>query len=211
MITPEIVALCTGLSPSADARSSGVPLSTIPQAKGQLPPPSRSFNPHTAAPVSSFAVQVWAPPRSLAATRGILSSPRGTQMFHFPRFPPGLSPGDGPCARRVAPFGVLRISGRQRLPQAFRRVAASFLGRHRQGIHPAPFFRTSLSSVVPLVVARPGIRHSALRCRPARASKGRILHHRCRSGPPHPPGRARFSATFPSQDIEICCSCSARG
>jgi hypothetical protein len=59
-------------------------------------------------------------------------------------------PGDGPCAHRVAPFGSPGISGCQRLPQAFRRVAASFLGRHRQGIHPAPVFRTSLSSIGPL-------------------------------------------------------------
>jgi hypothetical protein len=52
---------------------------------------------------------VWAAPRSLAATRGILSFPRGTKMFQFPRFPPS-----GLCvqpvvtrdeAGRVAPFG----------------------------------------------------------------------------------------------------------
>jgi hypothetical protein len=30
---------------------------------------------------------VWAPPRSLATTWGIISSPRGTEMFQFPRFP----------------------------------------------------------------------------------------------------------------------------
>ena len=40
---------------------------------------------------AQYAAQVWAPPRSLAATRGILSAPRGTQMFHFPRFPPSQS------------------------------------------------------------------------------------------------------------------------
>ena len=76
----------------------------------------------------------------------------------LPAVPPRLPPGDGPCAHRVAPFGSPRISGCQRLPWAFRRVAASFLGRHRQGIHPAPVFRTSLSSIVPLccsIQARP--------------------------------------------------------
>jgi hypothetical protein len=35
------------------------------------------------------ATSVWALPRSLAATKGILSFPRGTEMFQFPRFPPG--------------------------------------------------------------------------------------------------------------------------
>ncbi len=37
--------------------------------------------------------RVWAPPRSLAATQGILSFPRGTEMFQFPRCPPR------PCGR----------------------------------------------------------------------------------------------------------------
>jgi hypothetical protein len=90
MITQINPALCTGLSPAPAARSSDVPLTRSIQARGRLPPPSCSSNPRQAAPVSSYARQVWAPPRSLAATRGILSSPRGTQMFHFPRFPPGL-------------------------------------------------------------------------------------------------------------------------
>ncbi len=52
---------------------------------------------------------VWAFPRSLAATYGIISVPRGTEMFQFPRFPPS-----GLCVQpevtryktgRVAPFG----------------------------------------------------------------------------------------------------------
>ena len=65
-------------------------------------------------------------------------------------------PGDGPCAHRVAPFGSPRISGCQRLPWAFRRVAASFLGRHRQGIHPAPVSRTPHNAPVPYTLSRPG-------------------------------------------------------
>ena len=44
------------------------------------------------------AARVWAPPRSLAATEGILSFPRGTEMFQFPRCPP--VPGY-PAERRV--------------------------------------------------------------------------------------------------------------
>jgi hypothetical protein len=45
------------------------------------------------------------------------------------------------CPARVAPFGHPRIAGRQRLPGAFRRVTASFLGRQRLGIPHAPFMR----------------------------------------------------------------------
>ncbi len=72
------------------------------------------------------------------------SVPRGTEMFQFPRFPRhgGLA-----CASVPSP-GITRAGlphsdtpGSQRaspLPGAFRRLAASFLGLHRQGIHRAP-------------------------------------------------------------------------
>jgi len=57
---------------------------------------------------------VWAGPRSLAATRGILSFPRGTEMFQFPRCPPpGLCVQPGVIRYdpdRVAPFGDLGVS-----------------------------------------------------------------------------------------------------
>ena len=65
-------------------------------------------------------------------------------MFQFPRCPlRDCSQSARPCAGRVAPFGHPRIAGCQRLPGAFRRVAASFLGRQRQGIHHAPIMRIS--------------------------------------------------------------------
>src|SRR5215216_7786874 len=108
------------------------------------PPPAHSSNPLLASPAGYSASRVWAPPRSLAATKGILSVPRGTEMFQFPRCPlRDRSQSARPCAGRVAPFGHPRIAGCQRLPGAFRRVAASFLGRQRQGIHHAPILRIS--------------------------------------------------------------------
>ena len=47
------------------------------------------YNPRFATPVGYHTKQVWALPRSLATTKGIslISSPRGTEMFHFPRLP----------------------------------------------------------------------------------------------------------------------------
>ena len=67
-------------------------------------------------------------------------------MFQFPRCPlRDRSQSARPCAGRVAPFGDPRIAGCQRLPGAFRRVAASFLGRQRQGIHHAPIMRIPAS------------------------------------------------------------------
>ncbi len=65
-------------------------------------------------------------------------------MFQFPRCPPDIS-GAQQNAGRVAPFGHPRITGCQRLPGAFRRVAASFFGRRRQGIHHAPIIAATLS------------------------------------------------------------------
>ena len=70
-------------------------------------------------------------------------------MFQFPRCPlRDRSQSARPCAGRVAPFGDPRITDCQRLPGAFRRVAASFLGRQRQGIHHAPI--SAKSDVVPI-------------------------------------------------------------
>ena len=60
------------------------------KAKGLPSPPSIPDYPDLASPAGCTARSVWAPPRSLAATKGILSVPRGTEMFQFPRCPPGL-------------------------------------------------------------------------------------------------------------------------
>jgi hypothetical protein len=55
-------------------------------------------------------------------------------MFQFPRFPPRITRGH-PSPGGVAPFGLRRIAGCQHLPGAFRRVATSFIGPWRLGIH----------------------------------------------------------------------------
>ena len=70
------------------------------------------------------------------------------EMFQFPRFPPGHTPGSLVSPRGVAPFGHLRIAGCQRLPGAFRRVATSFIGLLRQGIHHVPICGSSCSVLV---------------------------------------------------------------
>ena len=63
-------------------------------------------------------------------------------MFQFPRFPPhplcvqGWVSGHHPAG--VAPFGYPRIIACPRLPEAFRRLATSFFGPRRQGIHRVP-------------------------------------------------------------------------
>ena len=68
-----------------------------------------------AAPTTPALRPVWAVPRSLATTCGIVSVPLGTEMFQFPRFPStgyGFTRGSGrTLASRsgVSPFGHPRI------------------------------------------------------------------------------------------------------
>ena len=69
----------TGLSPSAAALSSALPLAFSLAT-------ARSYNPEGAS-----TPPVWASPRSLATTGGItdlFSFPAGTKMFQFPAFAP---------------------------------------------------------------------------------------------------------------------------
>src|SRR3954453_13775780 len=127
----------TGLSPSAVTRSSGLRLKDAGTAKRLPPPPAHSSNPLLASPAGYAASRVWAPPRSLAATPGILSVPRGTEMFQFPRCPPSPKTGSVCCQTGVAPFGDPWIARCQLVPRAFRSVAASFIGSRRLGIHRA--------------------------------------------------------------------------
>jgi hypothetical protein len=69
----------------------------------------------------------------------LLSFPRGTEMFQFPRFPPlGLCvqprvTGHDPC--RVSPFGDPRIEAWSAAPRGLSQPPTSFIGIWRQGIH----------------------------------------------------------------------------
>ena len=77
-------------------------------------------------------------PLPLATTHGI-STPAGTEMFHFPASPPApyelqtrVTPHDG---RRVPPFGNPRITARKPAPRGISQATASFIGPRCQGIH----------------------------------------------------------------------------
>src|SRR5437588_3637709 len=69
----------------------------------------------------------------------LLSSPRGTEMFQFPRFPlPALCIQTGvtpDCGCRVSPFGHPRIEARSAAPRGLSQPPTSFFGIRRQGIH----------------------------------------------------------------------------
>ena len=81
--------------------------------------------------------------RSPLLTESLLFSlPEGTEMFHFPSFPPpalyiqaGVTPHNG-C--RVPPFGHPRITARLTAPRGLSRPPTSFSGSWCQGIHHTP-------------------------------------------------------------------------
>src|SRR5207342_3238062 len=81
--------------------------------------------------------------RSPLLTESLLFSlPVGTEMFHFPTFPPHTLcvqvwvTGHDSC--RVSPFGNPRITARLTAPRGLSQPPTSFIGSWCQGIHRAP-------------------------------------------------------------------------
>jgi hypothetical protein len=72
----------------------------------------------------------------------LFSLPAGTEMFHFPAFPPHTLyiqmrvTAHDDC--RVSPFGHPRIKARLTTPRGLSRPPTSFIGSWYQGIHHAP-------------------------------------------------------------------------
>ena len=112
---------------------SGAPFQALPLGSGLLL--SRPYY-----PAGASTPAVWAPPLSLATTRGITLvlfscryldvSVRGVR--------PALS-GARPSAARVSPFGHPRIKGHLRLPAAFRSLSRPSSPPRATGIPRAPF------------------------------------------------------------------------
>ena len=109
---------CTGLSPAAARLSRTLPL---PIALAT----TRSYNPRQAG-----TCLVWAPPRSLATTEGIIrlfSLPRGTKMFQFPRF---ASPIQGIACLQHAGLSHSEIRG-SKVICTYPRLIAAYHVLHR--------------------------------------------------------------------------------
>ena len=87
-------------------------------------PAPRSHDPDAATPVSLARHRFrLAPVRSpLLGGSRLLSFPRGSKMFQFPRLPPELLRVTAHDGRGVAPFGNPRITACSRLPGAYRRA-----------------------------------------------------------------------------------------
>jgi hypothetical protein len=137
---------CTGLSPSTATPSRGLPLTT--HLYDYLTPRQRS----TQRPTTPHAQHLPAITctwfglirfRSPLLTESLLFSlPVGTEMFHFPTFPPHalyiqarVTPHDW-CG--VPPFGNPRINARLAAPRGLSQPPTSFIGSWCQGIHRAP-------------------------------------------------------------------------
>jgi hypothetical protein len=100
-------------------------------------PTTPTWQRHQALPPARFGLIPFRSP--LLRESLLLSSPRGTEMFQFPRFPlpalcvqTGVTPHDG---RRVSPFGYPRIEAWSAAPRGFSQPPTSFIGFRRQGIH----------------------------------------------------------------------------
>ena len=73
----------------------------------------------------------------------LFSLPVGTEMFHFPTFPPHAlyiqARVTGHDSSWVSPFGNPRITARLPTPQGLSQATTSFFGSRCQGIHHVPF------------------------------------------------------------------------
>jgi hypothetical protein len=114
-------------------------------ATGPVTHPSAPTTPnrqrHRALPPARFRLIPFRSP--LLRESQSLSSPRGTEMFQFPRYPPlalCIQTRVTPHHRcRVSPFGHPRINARSATPRGFTQPPTSFIGNRRQGIHRWPF------------------------------------------------------------------------
>lgn len=72
----------------------------------------------------------------------LFSLPVGTEMFHFPTFPPTAlyiqAEATGHDPSQVSPFGHPRITARLPTPQGLSQAPTSFIGFWCQGIHRVP-------------------------------------------------------------------------
>ena len=117
----------------------------------------------------------------------MFSLPAGTEMFHFPAFPPHTL-----CVQvwvtahdacRVSPFGHPRIKAWLTAPRGLSRPPTSFIGSWCQGIHRAPLKTWPQRCSRPLCSSQTTTNHPSPRTN-RRVHWGR--HRRQRSNRPYP-------------------------
>jgi hypothetical protein len=137
---------CTGLSPSTATPSRGLPLThdlshSPPVRQNQLDGPTTPLpQPLPGITWKRFSLLRFRSP--LLTESRLFSLPVGTEMFHFPTFPPHalcvqarVTPHDW-CG--VPPFGHPRINARLAAPRGLTQPPTSFIGSWCPGIHRVP-------------------------------------------------------------------------
>src|SRR5919107_1241190 len=137
---------CTGLSPSTATPSRGLPLTTLfsnslhPRQKVLNGPTTPTTQRLPAITCDRFSLLRFRSP--LLTESRLFSLPVGTEMFHFPTFPPHalcvqarVTPHDW-CG--VPPFGHPRINARLAAPRGLSQPPTSFIGSWCPGIHRVP-------------------------------------------------------------------------
>src|SRR5712675_2132430 len=151
----------TGLSPSMARLSRRLAYKVL--VLNAVPQPRRSF-------LRRFGLFRFRSP--LLAESNFLYFPRGTKMFHFPRFARTRL-----CIQRavrrhyppwVSPFGNLRIKAWLAAPRSLSQLPASFIASCRLGIHRVPFPAWSPSLLAPnfIEASRPEDQGPARSCAP---------------------------------------------
>ena len=107
---------------------------------GRSTPQHHTHNPYPVSHAHGLAIFRFRSP--LLTESQLFSLPAGTEMFHFPAFPPhrlyihrAVTPHNW-CW--VPPFGNPRITARLTAPRGISQPPTSFIGSSRQGIHRAP-------------------------------------------------------------------------
>jgi hypothetical protein len=138
----------TGLSPSPAPHSKGLQLRVrflTAHAHGSRRK-NASHNPTPTTP-AGYPSGMWFSLlrfRSPLLSESLLFSlPAGTEMFHFPAFPPHAlyiqARVTGHDSGQVSPFGHPRITARLPTPRGLSQAPTSFIGSRCQGIHHVPF------------------------------------------------------------------------
>ena len=137
----------TGLSPSTAPLSKGLQLHawflTVRQAGrlDKLLPTTPHTQPLPGITCIRFGLIRFRSP--LLSESLLFSLPTGTEMFHFPAFPPHALYIQARVTRHdscwVSPFGHPRITARLPTPQGLSQAPTSFFGSRCQGIHHVPF------------------------------------------------------------------------
>jgi hypothetical protein len=146
---PQACSVRYGALTRCGAASQRLPLTSSLSLKRRPPSCQRgtqpAYNPaapHVAARPRRFGLVPFRSP--LLRESRLISSPHGTEMFQFPRFPPHAyriqRAASAHDSREVAPFGFGWLFARLQLPIHVSPLSAPFVGSWPLGIHPTPCF-----------------------------------------------------------------------